>query len=44
MDNQINDFFINKLCEDKCSFREWFVTQHCLLLMIEKLWKIPGNK
>ena len=44
MHNQINDFFINKLCEDQCSFREWFVTQHCLLLMIEKLWKIPGNK
>ena len=40
----MNDFFINKLSKDQCSFRKGFVTQHCLLLMIEKLWKISGNK
>ena len=44
MHNQINDFFINKLSKYQCDFRKGFATQHCLLVMIEKLRKIRDNK
>ena len=44
MHNQINDFFINKLSKYQCGFRKGFETQHGLLVMIEKLWKILDNK
>ena len=39
MHNQMNNFFINKLSKYQCGFRKEFGTQHCLLVMIEKLWK-----
>ena len=44
MHNQMNDFFINKLSKYQCGFRKGFGTQHCLLVMIEKLRKIRDNK
>ena len=44
MHNQMNNFFINKLSRYQCGFRKGFGTQHCLLLMIEKLRKIRDNK
>ena len=44
MDNQMNDFFINKLSKYQCGFRKGFGTQHCLLVMVEKLRKIRDNK
>ena len=44
MHNQMNNFFINKLSRYQCSFRKGFGTQHCLLVMIEKLRKIRDNK
>ena len=44
MYNQINNFFINKLSKYQCGFRKGFGTQHCLLVMIEKLPKIQDNK
>ena len=40
MHNQMNNFFINKLSKYQCGFRKGFGTQHCLLVMIEKLRKI----
>ena len=43
MHNQMKVFFINKLSEYQCGFRKGFRTQHCLLLMVEKLWKIRDN-
>ena len=44
MHNQTNDFFINKLSKYQCGFRKRFGIQHCLFVMIEKLWKIRDNK
>ena len=44
MHDQIDDFFINKICKYQCGFRKGFGTQHCLLVMIEKLRKIRDNK
>ena len=44
MHNQMNNFFINKLSRYQSGFRKGFGTQHCLLLMIEKLRKIRDNK
>ena len=44
IDNQMNNFFINKLSKYQCSFRKVFGTQPCLLVMIEKLRKIRDNK
>ena len=44
MHNQMNNFFINKLSRYQCGFRKGFGTQHCLLVMIEKLRKIRDNK
>ena len=41
---QMNNFFINKLSKYHCGFRKGFGTQHCLLVMIEKLPKIQDNK
>ena len=40
----MNNFFINKLSRYQSGFRKGFGTQHCLLLMIEKLRKIRDNK
>ena len=40
----MNEFFINKLCKHQCGFRKGFGTQHCLLVMIEKLRKIRDNQ
>ena len=42
--NEMNKFFINKLSKYQCGFRKGFGTQHCLLVMIEKLPKIQDNK
>ena len=44
MHNQMNNFFINKLSKYQCGFRKVFGTQHCLLVMIEKLRKIRDIK
>ena len=44
MHNQINNFFINKLSKYQCGFRKGLGTQHCLLVMIEKLREIQDNK
>ena len=44
MHNQMNNFFINKLCKYQCGFRKGFATQHCLLEMIEKVRKMQNNK
>ena len=44
MHNQMNNFFINKLSRYQCGFRKGFGTQHCLLVMIEKLRKIRDDK
>ena len=44
MHNQMNNFFMNKLSKCQCGFRKGFGTQHCLLVMIEKLQKIRDNK
>ena len=44
MHNQMNNFFINKLSKYQCGFRKGFGTQHCLLVMIEKLRKIRDDK
>ena len=44
MDNQMNDFFINKLSKYQCGFRKAIGTEHYFLVMIEKLWKIRENK
>ena len=44
MHNQSNSFFINRLSKYQCGFRKGFGTQHCLLVMIEKLPKIQDNK
>ena len=43
MHNQMNDFFINKLSTYQC-LRKRFGAQQCLLLIIEKLQEIEGNK
>ena len=43
MHNQMNDFFI-KNSKYQCGFRKGFETQHCLLLMIKKFWKIRDIK
>ena len=40
----MNDFFINILSKYQCGFRKGIRTQHCLLLIIEKLLKIRYNK
>ena len=40
----MKDFPTNKLAKYKYCFRKGFGTQDCLLLMIEKLWKIQNNK
>ena len=40
----MNNFFMNKLSKCQCGFRKGFGTQHCLLVMIEKLQKIRDNK
>ena len=40
MHNQLNDIFIYKLSK----YQYDFATQHCLLVTIEKLWKIRDNK
>ena len=44
MHNQLNNFFINKLSKYQCGFRKGFGTQHCFLVMIEKLRKIQDNE
>ena len=44
MHNQINNFFINKLSKYQSAFRKGLGTQHCLLVMIEKLREIQVNK
>ena len=44
IDNQMNNFFINKLSKYHCGFRKVFEKQPCLLVMIEKLRKIRDNK
>ena len=44
MHNQSNSFFINRLSKYQCGFRKGFGTQHCLLVMIEKLRRIRDNK
>ena len=40
----MNDLFIIMLSKHQCGLRKEFETQHCLLLIIEKLWKIRYNK
>ena len=35
---------LNKLSKDQCGFRKGLGTQHCLLVMIEKLRKIRDDK
>ena len=44
MHNQTNNFFINKLSKYQSGFRKGLGTQHCLLVMIEKLREIQVNK
>ena len=41
---QLNQYFANFLSKFKCGFRQGFSTQHCLLVMIEKLRKIRDEK
>ena len=44
MHNQMNDVLINKLYKFHCGFRKAYGTQHCLLVMIEKRWRIRGSR
>ena len=44
MHNQMNNFLMNKLSKCQWGFRKGFGTQHCPLVMIEKLQKIRDNK
>ena len=37
--NNLKDYFDEILSKYQCVFKEGFRTQHCLLAMIEKLWK-----
>ena len=41
---QVNEYFANFLSKFQCGFRKGFSTQHCLLVMIEKLRKIRDEK
>ena len=41
---QLNQYFANFLSKFQCGFRQGFSTQHCLLVMIEKLRKIVDKK
>ena len=41
---QLNEYFAKFLSKFQCGFRKGFSTQHCLLVMIEKLRKIRDEK
>ena len=41
---QLNEYFANFLSKFQSGFRKGFSTQHCLLVMIEKLRKIRDEK
>ena len=41
---QVNEYFANFLSKYQCAFWQGFITQDCLLVMIEKLRKIRDAK
>ena len=41
---QLNEYFAKCLSKFQCGFRKGFSTQHCILVMIEKLRKIRDEK
>ena len=41
---QLNEYFANFLSKYQWGFRQRFSSQHCLLVMIEKLRKIRDEK
>ena len=44
MHQQINEYFESLLSTFQCGFRQGFSAEHCLLVMVEKMKKIRGNK
>ena len=44
MHQQINEYFESLLSTFQCGFRQGFSTQHCLLVMVEKMKKIRDSK
>ena len=44
MQQQINEYFESFLLTFQCGFRQGFSTQHCFLVMVEKMKKTRDNK